>query len=96
MKLPKLKIKMPRMKLTTVLWIIFAVIVLFEGLLLYKYLYLNWKNTDVPAGKKHSVSEINLGVFKKTVEWLKTREDYQVGEYGLQDADRGRENPFAE
>ena len=84
------------MKLSTVLWGIFAVIVIFEGLLLYKYLYVNWKNTTVPVGKKSSVSEINLGVFRKTVEWLRVRENYQVGEYNSQDGDSGRENPFSE
>ena len=62
MKLPKFKL--PKMRLTAVLWVIFALVVIIEGLLLYKYLYLNSKTADDRVTEKISVSEINLKVFE--------------------------------
>ena len=96
MKMPKLKIRLPKMKLTAIFRIVFALIVVVETLLLYKSLYLDSKTTNVNVVKPTSVPGIDLGVFRKTAEWLKNRANFQLPTYELREGERGRENPFSE
>lgn len=92
------KFKAVKLKLSSILWLIFLLIVLGEGVVLYKYLYLNLQNiaNEQYILDQSSSLQINKKVNKELKEWLGVREGNQIHQYSLRQGSLGRENPFEE
>lgn len=74
--------------------IIFIIIVIAELFVLYRAFYRDEYLTE--ESKAGAQVRVNLDVFEKTKQWLEARSNYQKADYKLQEADKGRENPFLE
>lgn len=97
MKSKKPKFSKIKFSLLAVLWVLFLLAIVVEGLVLYKYLYLNLQGRTLVAPiDPTSLIHINVPAQKEAAAWLKAREDYTLPPYELGGVDKGRENPFAE
>ncbi len=89
---PKLKVR-----LTFLLWTIFALLVLGQVLALYKYLYADFKASAVsPEPQPTAILRIDEVTSQQVKAWWQDRQNFELPAYKLQAGDVGRENPFAE
>lgn len=94
----KFSIHRPKFKidLAIILWIIFLSIVVVEGLVVYKYLYLDFRQNSAFVPDSRSPLQIDALSYEKAKAWLNARKDYQLPDYQLRQGGFGRENPFTE
>jgi len=94
------KIKIPKIslpKLSTILWIAFAIVILIEAAVLYKSIYLNLVYINkgevaAPVGEM----KINQEPLEELKAWISERENGILPSYVLDQGKVGRENPFLE
>lgn len=91
----KLNFKKFRVKLGAVLLAVFAVIVLIEALLLYRFLY-RASQSAAPAAPLEPVLRIDFAASDLARAWFLGRQNFTIEAYELVSGGTGRENPFAE
>lgn len=87
-----------RMSLGLVLWILFLICLLIEGMILYQHLYFNFQRDTAappPAGNATKI-DFDITAVKKIHDWLEARHNYQIETYELRGQEFGRDNPLAD
>lgn len=86
-----------KFKLYRIFWTIFLALVLFEAVVIYKYLFLNYQKTIAPGPVVTSqVLNVDENAAAGAGSWFSARQNFRLPGLELRSGNSGRENPFLE
>lgn len=97
MKNMKLDVKMPKIKLAKILWVIFVIAVLLEAGVLLRVLFFERPEPAKNESGAETAVRVDQDALREAAAWIEAGTVYQVPLYNLRISNTaGRENPFLE